>query len=201
MKVIELAREMDEQPEAVMELLDKEDKFDEITEEEAARVRKVLIDATKKVASPKKRKVIRFWSDVRRFSFAVPVRQPAKGEAAQGVPTVLMRFKDYRLSVIPGSIVHKTIIGLEASEVRVVVDEPFKDLGKTKAFRELLENGIYTGHQRQASTQRGITYVMSLFNPEDRHEAAKALTQYGVGGLIELAVRTKSYIETPYKGV
>ena len=201
MKVFELATELEVDVEAVMQILGKEDKSENVSGSEAAKVRKLLVADAAPVAAPKQRETVRFWSDVKRFSFMVPVRAPGAEERAHEVPTTITRFKDFRLTVLPGSIAHKTLLNLKDPEVRIVVDKPFEELGQAKAFREKLEDGIYTGKQRQASTLRGISYVMALFNAEERNEAAKALTQYGVGGLIELAVRKKSYIEAPYEEV
>lgn len=199
MKVIELATELEVDVEAIMQILGKKDKFENVNQSEATKVRKILVEDAEPVAPPKERKTVRFWSDVKRFSFMVPIRVPGAGENVRDIPATVTRFKDFRLTVLPGSVAHKTVMNLKDPDVRIIVDKPFDELGQAKAFREKLEDGIYTGKQRQASTLRGISYVMALFNAEERNEAAKALTQYGVGGLIELAVRKKSYIEAPYE--
>ena len=196
MQVRDLAKELEVDPEAVLELLGKKSPNDNVTDADVSKVQKTLGVEPKASGTPKKAKagraadVLRFWSGVR--SFSLPVI--ANGEQK------LVYFKDYSLQVVKDGPTHKALVALRDPEVKLVVDEPFEDIGQISRFRKLLESRLYTGMNQEVSYDAGMAFVMALFDNDDYEKAAKAFSKYGPDGLIEVAVRSKSYIEQPYKG-
>lgn len=135
--------------------------------------------------------IVRFWSEVMKHAFDV------NGQ--------LVRFKNFLIDVYttnpatgePGAAYNalKDLIPFEA-DIRIVVNEPFKDLGARKDFRQLLEEKIFTGPNREASPMRGMGFLEALFPLHEHDLVAKTLHQHGVAGLIELATSTKSFKDT-----
>jgi len=130
--------------------------------------------------------VVRFWSMVKNHAFMVP---DAKNEES-----TLMRFDDYLLPVRKGSPAYKALVALADPEIMVIRDEGFDDVGKAKQFRQLLEDKAITGPSREPSVIRGLAFILALFRTQERDLAATTLQAHGMSGLIELAVRKKSYI-------
>jgi hypothetical protein len=212
MRVHELANELGIECKQVIELLGGEPKaMSALDDETVAAVREALgnsdegeagasqqVPQAKEVteapsveAAEQGPKIVRFWSEVGKHAFAV---------AGQ-----LVRFEDYLLDVYvsdPGTgeqgvgyTALKALIAVDP-DIRIVVDEPFKDVGARKNFRLLLEDKVYTGPNREASAQRGMGFLEALFQRSEHEEVAKTLQEHGVAGLIELAVTTKSYKDT-----
>lgn len=198
MRVHDLAKELDVDADAVLQLLGKKHPNESVSDDEVVKVQKALgIEPAEKPEPPKpkaaakaKTDVLRFWSGARSFSF--PVMQ-------DGVQK-LVRFKDYCLLVVKDSPAHKAVVALRDPEVKLVVDEPFEDIGQISQFRKMLEGRLYTGMNQEVSFDTGMAFVMALFNNQEQEKAAKAFSNYGPDGLIEVAVRSKSYKEQPYNG-
>ncbi len=140
----------------------------------------------------KTRGIVRFWSEVMNHSF--PVRNPRTGEQQ------LVYFSEFKLDTEKGSVAYKAVVDLDEPDIRIVVDKPFEDIGEAKAFREMLETKVYTGPQREAGAVRGMGFLMALFSNDELPDAARTLHKHGVAGVIELAIRRKSYVPATKEG-
>jgi len=131
------------------------------------------------------KEVVLFWSEV--MNHTLIGKDPRTGEQ------ILLRFKDFRLPAEVGSESYKTIMASGEPDIRIVQDGPFEDVGDAKAFRELLEEKVYTGQHREAGAVRGMGFLLALFKRSENDEVSRTLLKNGVAGVIELAVRKKSY--------
>jgi len=172
MKGHELAKDLGVENAAVAEISGKHINA-ELSEDEVA----VVVAAVEDGAG--KKEVVRFWSEVRDHAFLADGR--------------VVRFKDYVLDVYKGGPAYKALMQLKDPDIRIVENVPFEDLGMSKDFRALLEDRLFTGPDREPSPGRGLAFVYGLFQGPDLEAAAKALNDHGTGGLLELAIRKKSY--------
>jgi hypothetical protein len=178
MKGHELAKELKVDNAVVAKLSDKHINA-ELSEDEVAAIVSAIEEGEAVVAAKPAKKVVRFWSEVKDHAFIVEGR--------------LVYFEDYVLDVYEGGPAYNALVALKDPDIRIVEDGPFEDLGMSKDFRALLEDRLYTGPQREPSAIRGLAFVNGLFRGADLEEAAKALRDFGTAGLVELAIRKKSY--------
>lgn len=189
MKVRDLAEELDVPVEKIKELSGKTQDNAILTKQDVDNVVKALSPddeaAEKPAPKPRDPNIVRLWSLVRKHR--VPVTDPATQQS------VLVAFDDYSLLVRKDSPTYKALKALNASDIFVVVDKGFENLGDIKNFRALLEDHVFTGPHREPSAVRGLSLLRALFHNEESELWARTFNDYGVEGLIELAVRNKSY--------
>ena len=100
---------------------------------------------------------------------------------------------DFQLTVKIDSDIYREIKKSMDSEIRVVVDEPFKSVSARTAFRNFLTDRCVTDQGKQ-SLNSGLDWLKGLFFPSELEEVAELLQESaGIVGVIQLAVDTKSY--------
>jgi hypothetical protein len=185
MKVKDLAEQLEVDTDVIKELTGKSDVRSLLSEEEVELVTEQLAEPDAPEQGPEPpTNVVRFWSEVRKH--ALPITTATEN--------MLVKFTDYLLPVEKDSILYNAVIELNDPEIRVIFDKPFDDVGDIKQFRALLEDKVYTGPAREPSMVRGVSFMNALFKGSESEMVAKTWNEHGVAGLIELALKTKSYV-------
>ena len=185
MKVSELAEQLGITVKQAMALTGKPNQNTNLTEEEA---NQAASDYEKQETPASRTKaVVRFWSEVMNHAF--PVNNPRTGEQQ------LVYFEDFKLDTEKGGIACNAVLDLNEPDIRIVVDKPFEDVGEAKVFRDLLKGKVFTGPNEEAGAVRGMGFLLALFTNDEMPDVARTLNKHGVGGVIELAVRMKSYVQ------
>lgn len=185
MKVSELAEELGITVKQAMALTRKPNQNTNLTEEEVEKA--VSEYADQKTPESRTKAVVRFWSEVMNHAF--PATNPHTGEQQ------LVYFEDYKLDTEKDGVAYNAVLDLNEPDIRIVVDKPFEDVGEAKEFRDLLKTKVFTGPNEEAGAVRGMGFLLALFNNEEMPDVARTLNKHGVGGVIELAVRLKSYVQ------
>jgi len=184
-KVSELAEQLKITVKQAMALTGKPNQNTELSEAEVDNA--VAEYAAQETPASRKRGIVRFWSEVMNHAF--PVNNPRTGEQQ------LAYFKDFQLVVEKGGPAYNAVLSLNDPDIRIVVDKPFEDIGEAKAFRALLDKKVHTGPQGEAGAVRGMGFLQALFGGEEMSNVARTMHKHGVDGVIELAIRTKSYVQ------
>jgi hypothetical protein len=202
-KVSDLAKELDVEVAVVKELSGKTAANAMLSKEEVETVSEKVLEhrasseapvvegpaPAPEAPKPEGPVVVRFWSEIRKHTVVV-------NETVNGAPKrSLLKFEDYLLAVEKGSEAFRAVVETQDPSIRVLVDNPFTDVGKRKDFRMLLENKIFTGPNREPSIIRGFAFLQSLFRRKEHDALSKIMEEHGVEALIEHALQTKSYID------
>jgi len=143
--------------------------------------------ASQETPASRTKAVVRFWSEVMKHSF--PVVNPVTGEQQ------LVYFSDFKLDVEKGSTAYNAVLALCDPNIRIIIDKPFEDVGDAKVFRDLLDRKVFTGPLHEAGAVRGVGFLQALFRNDELTGIAKTMHKHGLGGVIEEAVRRKSYVQ------
>ena len=195
MKVHELAKRAGQDSAEIVKFLAKNSHMAVVTEEEVASVVEkygALSEAKSTVTAKavttnqkidKKKDLVLIWSEIKNHTFQTSVGTD-------------LYIENWKIVVEKDSIAHKEIVAHHDPDVRIVVDEPFKDTGKRANFNKFLMGKVKTGSMQEESLLDGIGFVMAMMWAKEREEVAKLLNTDGVDAVVQYAVDHKSFIQT-----
>lgn len=196
MVVHELAKRVGQDSKEIAELLGKNTIQNKVTDEDITLVvekygesGEAKSDVTAKTVATNqkddtKKDLVLIWSENKKHTFQTSI-----------LGTDLY-IENWKIVVERDSIAYKELIAHHDPDVRIVIDNPFKDTGERARFGKFLMGKVKTGSMQEESLFDGIGFVMAMMWTKEREEVAKLLNTDGVDAVVQYAVDHKSYIQT-----
>ena len=180
MQVHELAKTVGKKSAEIVEFLGADSHMAGVSDEDIAKVTAEFGSEETPQVKQSREGIARLWSENRKHIIA----------ASDGTPITM---EDFQLTVLIDSDMYREIKKSMDSEVRLVVDKPFKTVPERTAFSQFLSDRCVTDQGKQA-LHSGLDWLKALFFPSELEEVAELVqTSAGLVGVIQLAVDTKSY--------
>jgi len=163
MVVHELAKRVGQDSKEIAELLGKNTIQNKVTDEDIALVVEKYGEsgkaksavtakavATNQKNDGKKKDLVLIWSENKKHTFQTSINGTD------------LYIENWKIVVEKDSIAYKELLDHHDPDVRIVVDEPFKDTGKRAKFGKFLMDKVKTGSMQGESLFDGIGFVMGM---------------------------------------
>ena len=182
MLLYELAKDLGVENKELVEFLGKNASQNKVDADDIAKAEEKYEKKCSLVDAPSDDKIVRFWTENKRHTFKTDVG--------------IIYMEDYKLDVDKTDLAYAAIVKEHDTDVRIIINKPFKKTEDRAAFTEMLDEKMFTGVYGEPSLHDGLAFLSALFKGDELDEFAKLMSEQGPKAIVQLAVDTKSYIAT-----